>query len=436
MAAEAAQPARSHGRGRRIAVVVLLVLAPIVFFVGALATWVDRVALENSTWSDVTQKIATDPAVTTPLADALSQKLQAQADFQTRLSAALPPQLQPLAAPAAGALNELVDRASTRIVTSPRGISLLVAASTVAHAQAIKIIDGDTKLGDVTNGITIDVSSVLSELSQRLGLPDVASRLPAANKTIVIVPKRNLSAIKQVIDVIRALSTWLIFVGLALLAAAVYLAGDRRRAVFWAAVGLVTVGLLLAIARIVGGGIVPDAVASTDSGKQAASAIYNIVSEGLRDIAITIAAVGVVGIAGSWLVGPGRRATGLRRIVAPWIENPWYAFGGLAAVLLLIIAWGPTRGARTPVTIVICTVLAVVGLEVLRRQSAMETAAAPAGSSGPGLLAGARGMLSKGGGGQSAELERLAGLHDRGALTDEEFAAAKRELLNGGDSTP
>jgi hypothetical protein len=427
MAAEAAPQARSHGRGRSIAVVVLLVLAPIVFFAGAFATWVNRVALENSTWSDVSQKIATEPAVTTPLADALAQKLQAQADFQSRLQTALPAQLQPLAAPAAGALNELVDRASERLVTSPRGIDLLVAASSIAHAQAIKIIDGDTKV-DISNGLTIDVSAVLSELSRQLGLPDVASRLPAAQKTIVIVPQRNISRIKDAVSAIRGLSTWLPIVGLVLLAAAVYLARDRRRAVFWAAAGFVIVALLLAASRRVVGGILPDAVASTESSKEAVSAIWNIVAEGLSDIAITIAAIGFVGMFGAWLVGPSRRASRLRLVVAPWIENPYYAFGGLGVILLAIIAWGPTRGARTPLTVLVCTVLAAVGLEILRRQSSMEAAAAE--PKGQGMLAGARGLLSGGDApSQGSELERLADLHERGALTDEEFATAKREVL-------
>ena len=140
----AAPPARDHSRARSIAVVVLLVLAPIVFFVGALATWVDRTALENETWGDVTEQIVHDPAVSVPLSDALAQRLQARADFQGRLSASLPPNLQPLAAPAAGALNELVERAATRIVESPRGVELMVKASRLAQAQSIAIIDGTT----------------------------------------------------------------------------------------------------------------------------------------------------------------------------------------------------------------------------------------------------------------------------------------------------
>jgi hypothetical protein len=46
-------------------------------------------------------------------------------------------------------------------------------------------------------------------------------------------------------------------------------------------------------------------------------------------------------------------------------------------------------------------------------------AAAPVAASGPA------------GGDRIEQLERLAGLHERGVLTDEEFAAEKRRILGG-----
>ncbi len=361
--------------------VVLLVLTPILFCVGALATWVDRTALENSTWTDVTENFVHDPAVSVPLSDALAQRLQARVSFEERLSAALPPRLQPLVAPAAGALDEAVQRAATRVVESPRGVELMVTASGLAQAESIKIIDGDTALGE--DGITIDLSAILAELSQRLGLPGVVSSLPVADRQIVIVPQESLSTIRTVVTWLRAVSTWTIVISLALLAAAVWLAGDRRRAVLWSAIGLVVVAVLLVITKNVVGSVLPGEVATTASGEEAAIAIWNIVSEGLIDITKTMAAVGIAGIAGAWLVGPSPRAARARAFAGPRIQDPLHAFGGLAAVILLLIAWGPTRGARTPVTIVIVAALAAIGLEVLRRQTRHEAAAAPAGEGGP-----------------------------------------------------
>jgi hypothetical protein len=374
----AAPPAKGHRRARGIAVVVLLVLAPIVFFVGAVATWVDRTALENETWADVTEQIVHDPAVSVPLSNALAEQLQARADFQGRLSTSLPANLQPLAAPAAGALNELVERTATRVVESPRGVELMVRASRLAQAQAIAIIDGTTPVSDVEGGVAINLSDLLAQVSQQLGLPGVVSNLPVADKQLVIVPEENLTKIRNAVRVLRALSTWTIFVGLAMFAAAVWLAGDRRRAVFWSAMSLVGVALLVVIAKVAVGGILPGELAATQSGEEAATAVWNIVSEGLIDIAKTMAAVGIVGVAGAWLVGSSPRAIRARGFVGPLIQDARYAFGGLAVLILLLIAWGPTRGARTPVTIVIVTVLAVIGLIVLRRQTAGEVTAAEA----------------------------------------------------------
>jgi hypothetical protein len=199
-----------------------------------------------------------------------------------------------------------------------------------------------------------------------------------AQKQIVIVPADNLSTIRDVVAALRALSTWTIFVGLALFVAVVWLAGDRRRAVFWSAMSLVGAALLLVITKVAVGGILPGEVATTESGEEAATAIWDIVSAGLIDISKTMAAVGIVAVVGTWLVGPSPRAARARGFVGPLIQNAWYAFGGLAVVILLLIAWGPTEGTRTPITIAIVTVLAVLGLLVLRRQTAGEVAAAPA----------------------------------------------------------
>ena len=48
------------------------------------------------------------------------------------------------------------------------------------------------------------------------------------------------------------------------------------------------------------------------------------------------------------------------------------AYGALALVILLLLAWSPTPAARSWITTPILIALAVAGLEVLRRQTARE----------------------------------------------------------------
>ena len=132
---------------------------------------------------------------------------------------------------------------------------------------------------------------------------------------------------------------------------------------------------------------------------------------------------------GAWLVGPGRQAVAARRELAPRLrraEVAWPVFVVLLVVLLWILPIQDWKNGA------IVAVLAIIGFEVMRRQVARET---PVATTSP-LVAGARermsGMresFSRPGPSRTEELERLASLHASGALTDEEFAAAKAELF-------
>jgi hypothetical protein len=97
----------------------------------------------------------------------------------------------------------------------------------------------------------------------------------------------------------------------------------------------------------------------------------------------------------------------------------------LAVVLLLFLAWGPVGTPRRFLAVVILVILAFVGLEILRRQTVRDF---------PNEV----GHYDfhwrrRGAGGASADervesLERLAALHESGALTDEEYEAEKALL--------
>ena len=82
---------------------------------------------------------------------------------------------------------------------------------------------------------------------------------------------------------------------------------------------------------------------------------------------------------------------------------------------------------RMPVTILIIIVLSAWGFHVLRRQCIREFPDEPAGQATAQMRARVSGAMPRGG--TAKQLERLARLHDQGALTDEEFAAQKATLL-------
>ena len=166
----------------------------------------------------------------------------------------------------------------------------------------------------------------------------------------------------------------------------------------------------------------------------------------LYDIGAAMIVYGLVLVVATWLAGHTRPATALRRALAPTLrDRPAVAYVGVYAVLLLVIIWGPTPATRQLPYIIVFIVLLALGVAALSRQTAHEFPEAQAGdtaSGGPSLVRGAAGPVGlerrrrlgrakRPRGDRVADLERLASLHDRGSLTDEEFVAEKAALTSG-----
>jgi hypothetical protein len=129
----------------------------------------------------------------------------------------------------------------------------------------------------------------------------------------------------------------------------------------------------------------------------------------------------------AWLSGAGRRAIAARRRFAPegrdHQERIWVVF---AAVVALILLWGPTLATRQWVPSLLLIALGILAVEALRRQSVAEFPQAQPASWKPTIRLPARG------GDEISKLERLKALHDSGALTDQEYAAQKAQILGNG----
>ena len=119
----------------------------------------------------------------------------------------------------------------------------------------------------------------------------------------------------------------------------------------------------------------------------------------------------------------------MRRGFAPWLRRAEVAWPGFAVLLILLLWVLPIQDWKMALIIV---VLAIVGFEVFRRQVERElpvAAPSPLVAGAKARVEGMRGSLSRPAPSRTDELERLAGLHASGALTDEEFASAKAELF-------
>jgi hypothetical protein len=221
-------------------------------------------------------------------------------------------------------------------------------------------------------------------------------------------------------------------------------------------------GLIVLITRGLAGDYVVGALTNTGANRPAADGVWSIGTSVLVDVADSAIVVGLPFIAAAWVAGPTKWAANVRRALAgPMAERPLYVWSTVAAVLLALVVWEPIRAFRNPFGLLLIIVLVVAGVELLRRQIAQEHPDAQAPDVGEWArdsaerLRAAAGRLRRGARARTAELartqtqtpeasrieylERLAALHERGALTDEEFAAEKAAVLRateGRDDDP
>jgi hypothetical protein len=239
--------------------------------------------------------------------------------------------------------------------------------------------------------------------------------------------------------------------------------------VLFCGIGLVAAGFAEIVFREVAGGIVVGQLVSEDSVKPAAEEAWSIGTSLMISIATTVIVVGVLfGIAG-WLSSPTGSARSTRKVLAPVLsEHAAYAYSTLAVVVGIYFIQAPTQNLRSFLTTLAIAGLAAFGIHELRKQAAEEFPDASYGdvvgrtkdkvvgavkdanlgerasklrlpemrkpNGEGGSEAPTTTMPTDAEDARLARLERLASLHEKGILTDEEFATEKRRVL-GGDKT-
>ena len=129
-------------RAHRFLVPVLLVLATIVGIAATFAVWVNRQALNTSNWSSTSSKILEDKQVQTALSAYMVHELFSNVDVSADLQKVLPKQLQPLAGPAAGGLQQLAGQLAPKVLASPQAQAPWVQANVAAHKELLKVLNG------------------------------------------------------------------------------------------------------------------------------------------------------------------------------------------------------------------------------------------------------------------------------------------------------
>ncbi len=475
----------SGGTARRIVVDALLALTTLLAVVAILAIWANRQLLNPDNWSHTSTKLLQNGPVRDQTASFLVDQLYANVDVKQLIGSGLPAPLKGLAGPAAGALRGVAVDGVREALGRPF-VQHAWAVANRAAAQSLKtIVNGGNRQVTIDHGaVTLNLGPILNDIASRLGVSvDLAAKLPPSAARITIMRSDQLGLVQDVGQALSGLAIVLYILVPLLYALAIVIAtGRRRRTLLWVGVSGVVAGLIILLARRIAVSVVANRLVNDDSVRPAARAVVSIATTMLPEIAGAVILIGVVVIAAGWIAGPARLAVRGRRLIAPFVRSyPVAVFAIVAGALLLIFIWQPIPSTGTWVGMVVYTVLAFLGTEILRRQMATEfpagariaggvapqIAAAPAAANptaagraeagptdagptdaaptdagptdagptdaGPtdagrtdaGLIAAPVADVT------SVQLERLAALHAAGALSADEVAAAVTQLTHG-----
>jgi hypothetical protein len=422
--------------GHRILVPILVVLGAVCVLVSTVSVWIRDVALDPDSWADHSGQLLESENVRDALAVHIVDQAYASADVEARLEEALPERLKPLAGPASSQLRGVAYERASEALARPRVQELWRATNRAVNAQLLALIEGETERVQLSgDAVVLDVDQIVENVAGRIGVGEGATgAVQERVEPIVIMRSGQLSTVQTAVEALKALSFWPLILGLALWAGAVYLArGRRREAVRMIAVSLILLGILLLVVRRLGGNAIVDNLVQAESLKAAVADVWTVFTSLLADSAVAGIFVGAIALVGTWLAGPTRHATAVRHRLAPTFrDRPALPHLLLATALLLVLLWGPTGTPRRFISVLVVTVLAFVGLELLRRRTVREFPDAVRGETR--LPAWLPGRPSSGADAESTaqleRLERLAALHERGALTDEEYAAEKTLVLS------
>jgi hypothetical protein len=450
-------PDRAARPPRRGVVTALLVAAAVVTFLLAFASWANRQVLDTDEWTQTSSELLENEEIRDALAIYLVEELYANVDVEAEVRARLPQEAKPLAGPVSGGLREFAERVARRALEGPRVQTAWENLNRAAHERFVRIVkdEGGGAVSTAGGDVTLDLGTVVEQVGERVGIGgNLAEKLPPDAGQLTVLRSDQLDAAQDGADLIEGLVVVLLVLGLALYALALYLSAGRRRetlrAIAWI---FVIVGLLVLVVRSIAGGVVVDELAKTAAVEPAAEEVWTIGTSVLAEIAGNLIVNGIIILVVAWVAGRTRAAVALRRAAAPYMrDRPALLYGLVAVMFLLMVAWGPTRAFRTPLSLLVIAGLLVVGTEALRRQAAQEFPDAAL-AEGEGLretwqrlhastserISDIRAGRARRGAGAAAaapeearveQLERLASLRERGVLSEAEFEREKSRLLS------
>lgn len=449
----------------------LIVLGSVLAFLSVFAIWTERQALNTDDWVSTSGRLIENETIRAALADYLVDQLYENVDIEKEIEGRLPDDIKDFAGPVAGGVRQVAGSGAERVLETSTAQSLWKDANRSAHEQLLAVLEDKKEAVETEEGnVRLNLGSLVTNLADEVGIgAELAEKLPPDAGQVTILRSDELKTAQDIAVAIKGLALVLSILTFLTFALAIYLYKESRWvAVLFSGIGLIAAGFAVIVARQIAGGIVVDQLVTEESVKPAAEAAWSISTSLMTAIATTVIVVGALFAIAGWIGSPAASAQTARRAVAPALRDYIaYVYTGLAVLVGIYFLSAPTQNLRSFLTTVLLAGMAAFWIHELRKQAAEEypdaqfsdtfgasrdklvgavksanlgERASKLGESASNLR---REMTGAGEGAEEAptavlgedarlaRLERLASLHEKGVLTDEELATEKARILAG-----
>jgi hypothetical protein len=364
---------------------VIIWVTTLIAVVGIFAVWANRQLLDPNNWSSTSTQLLQNAVIREATSNYLVEQLYANVNVEEEIKSRLPKELKPVAGPLAGGIRTVATEVAKRALANARVQEAWRHANKAADQSLVTIVEGGKGAVAITGGqVTLDMSSIVKNITERLGLPNVSSKLPSSVAHLTILKSKQIKSVQDIGKALKGLDLVLTILVPVLYALAILLArGYRRRTLMNVGIAFVGVGVLVFLLRHITIEQVTESLVNNESVKPAARAVLSIATSRLSEIAGAFVFVGVPLIAAAWFAGPAALAVKGRRAIAPFLrEHPDWTYGIVAAIMALIFVWDPIPATGKAAGILVFLALALFGTYLLRAQTDREFPAAPGGAGG------------------------------------------------------
>jgi hypothetical protein len=319
----AAVPGATSTRGRWILVQALIWGTTVLALVAIFAVWANRQLFNPDNWANTSTKLLQNKTVRNATANYLVDQLYANIDVAGNIKARLPAQLQPLAAPAAGARQNGAISASQRALADARVEQIWKQANRAADQSFVDIVNGHKGAVQSSGGtVSLDLSPIVADITNRLGLPAVSSKLPPNVAHLQILKSNDVKLMQNGGKAIKGLSLLLTILVPLLYALAIVLAtGRRRKALMTVGIAIIFAGVLVLAGRSIIESQTVSALVNNDANRPAPNELMSIATSILSEIAGAFVIVGIPLILAARFAGPAKLAVKGRRAIAPFLRE-------------------------------------------------------------------------------------------------------------------